>query len=80
MKPSLYVLLFAGFFPYQAQALVSETLDAAADITSDTVHSVSDTAGDITDVGLEATVGTTRRIINPGYPRQRIYYSDDFSE
>lgn len=67
MKASIYVLLLAGIYPYQAQALLSEALDTASAVTSDTVHAVSDTAGDVTDVALDASVGTVQRIIEPRY-------------
>ena len=29
MKAHLYILLFAGLFPYQAQALIGDVVDAA---------------------------------------------------
>lgn len=67
MKASIYILLLAGIYPYQAQALISEALDTASAVTSDTAHSVSDTAGDVTDVALDASVGTVQRVIEPRY-------------
>lgn len=68
MKLHVYILLLAGVFPYQASGLVSEALETAGDITSDAAHAVAEPVGEVTDVGLDASIGTVERLLPPYGP------------
>lgn len=74
MKKHLTILLVASMYPYAAFALLSSALDTASDITSETAHAASETAGDIVDAGLDVSVGTAQDIIGRPYYGSRYGY------
>ena len=75
MKLHVYILLLAGFFPYQASALVSEALETASGITSDVAHEVAEPVGEATDVALDGTVGTVESVLPPARYNPSAYRS-----
>lgn len=77
MKKHLTILLVASMYPYAAFALVASALETAGDITSDTAHAISPTVGDVTDIGLDASLGTAQEVLYPGsyVPRYGYRYS-----
>lgn len=61
----LWILLLACIYPHQAHALVSEVVETTGDITSDVAHAIAEPVGDVTDVGLNLSLGPVQRIVEP---------------